>query len=1780
MKNGVSITTLVLVFLITASIEKLHASPISAETAKQKALSMLNTEPMHRARGNRQLTLAYTQEDHQKSDSPLLYVFNISDNNGFIITSADDQAEPILGYSDNGRISPDSIPINLKEWMDGWADEIAWAQSNGYAGVTSSTPSKAKSTIDYLVKSQWGQNSPFNNQCSFGGVICVAGCVSIAMAQIQYYWASVGKDGKYFRGGCTALPAYKTASKGYSVGALSALSSFSWSNMTNEQPTTTASKQAVSQLIRYCGQSVQTDYLQGISTASLNKAVTALKQNFGYNYSITTIKDNSMTAAQWSDIIYQEMAAGRPVMMSGNSSSGSGHAFICDGYDASSNKFHFNWGWAGLGDGWFAMNALNANGTYYNSNKVAFININPLDVSAYAVLSSDAATLSFYNDSKRSSRSGTVYELNTGQTAPEWSQTTTIKKVVFDSSFASYYPTTTYGWFQNQSELTTLTGLSYLNTSQSTSMARMFSGCSSLKSIDLSKFNTSKVTSMAYMFYGCSSLTSLDISPLDMSGVTSTTSLATGCSAVKTLSIPSSTPSDLNTYAFNGIGTAAAPCKVTAPSGFDFGVSTSAVSFKWKSGIFYLSGAKAPYAYVEGTQLNFCYDANAWTHSSTPYPLNTGSNNPGWYSLNANITSVVFNSTFATVKPTSTYRWFAGMSNLTKITGLSYLNTTEVTNTGYMFYQCSNLSSIDISTMDLSKASTSGYMMGSCSSLSTLTIPSSASGLNTNAFTGVGTASSPCILTAPSGFNFGTDTSGLTFKWKSGTFYLTGTKTPYAILSGTQLTFYYDATAWSRGTTFYPLNAGTNSPGWYGQDEDVTTVVFNSAFASARPTSTYRWFAGMSNLTKITGLTYLNTSEVTNMASMFYNCSALTSIDLSKFNTANVTSMAYMFYGCQTIKSLDLSKLSTSNVTSMNYMFNGCSSLTSLDMSSWNMSNVTTNTYMAQNCSKVSNISIPASMPDLTSSCFTGIGSTSSPCIMTAPASYDFGTSTDGLYFKWNGGVFFLKGSKTAYALVSGNQLTFCYDADPWTHNTSPIVMNANTSNPGWYSQNENITSVVFNSTFASARPTSTYRWFASMANLTSITGIDYLNTSEVTNMASMFYNCSALTNIDLSKFNTANVTSMAYMFGGCSALTVIDLSKFNTAKVTSMANMFSGCQSVKSLDLSKLNTSNVTNMDYMLNECSSLTSMDLSTLDMSNVTSCTYLMRNCSKVKSISIPATMPDINSYAFYNIGSTTSPCILTAPSTYKFGISTDGLYFKWLYGYFFLKGSKTSYAFIDGTQLNFCHDADPWAHGTTPFAMNTGSNNPGWYSKNAEITSVVFNSSFADARPTSTYMWFADMTNIAKITGLNYLNTEDVTTMVKMFFNCSALTSIDLSKFNTMNVTNMGSMFNGCSALKSIDLSKFCTDDLTNAGYMFYKCYSLSSIDLSNIDINPSTTTSYMFANCTSLSSIKLSDSFGFTEDNAFYGVGTSTAPCIITANENFNFETEITSLYFKWKSGYFYLSGTELPYAYLNGTEFILTFDDKPWTRGTTVYKMNSGATAPVWKSIASTVKTVTIDESFADFYPVSTFQWFNTMSEMTEVKGLEYLNMQEVENSNQMFYGCSSLKSISLPSNFNTISLNMFRACTSLESVEIPSSVTSIGEYAFYGCNNLTSVKVGLTTPLEIVSNVFSNRKNADLYIPAGYRSLYARAAYWKDFKNMIEFGFAPGDVNHDGCINVADIMAIVNHTIGKNVAVFFPEEGDINGDNNVNVTDIMEIVKIVLNNSPNDPANNYDTED
>jgi surface protein len=196
--------------------------------------------------------------------------------------------------------------------------------------------------------------------------------------------------------------------------------------------------------------------------------------------------------------------------------SGGNHAFVCDGYDAENDQFHFNWGWNGRYDGWFAMDALNPGGRDYSSKKSAIVGIQPLEKSMYAIFSDNGKTLTYYCDREKDNRGekyyqmfrdGTIYTIN----VPFWSNRDSITKIVIDPSFVDGRPDTVETLFQGMRNLENIVNIQYLNTSNIAYMNGMFRGCSSLKEIDISNFDFSNTISMSSMFENCSSLVNVKL---------------------------------------------------------------------------------------------------------------------------------------------------------------------------------------------------------------------------------------------------------------------------------------------------------------------------------------------------------------------------------------------------------------------------------------------------------------------------------------------------------------------------------------------------------------------------------------------------------------------------------------------------------------------------------------------------------------------------------------------------------------------------------------------------------------------------------------------------------------------------------------------------------------------------------------------------------------------------------------------------------------------------------------------------------------------------------------------------------------------------------------------------------------------------------------------------------------------------------------------------------------------------------------------------------------------
>ena len=395
----------------------------------------------------------------------------------------------------------------------------------------------------------------------------------------------------------------------------------------------------------------------------------------------------------------------------------------------------------------------------------------------------------------------------------------------------------------------------------------------------------------------------------------------------------------------------------------------------------------------------------------------------------------------------------------------------------------------------------------------------------------------------------------------------------------------------------------------------IVHIVFDKSFSTYTPTSLYKFFANLTKLKTITGLEYLNTEKVTNMSYMFFNCSSLTSLDVTHFNTAKVTNMNRLFAYCSSLTSLDVTHFNTAKVTNMNSMFECCSSLTSLDVTYFNTANVTGMNNMFYSCSALTTIyasdNFVTDKVEYSYNMFydcTSLKGTTLEYVASKTDHNYANCGTDGYFTPGCGYAEFDNATGTLTFRYKGVKPEGAYD------------LNVGITDPGWRTHKNEIKKVVFDASFANARPTSCYYWFYECKNLANIEGIENLNTEKVTNMELMFANCSTLTSLDVTKFNTANVTTLMSMFSNCSSLKSLDVTNFDTRNVTNMFYMFNNCSGLTSLDVTKFNTAKVRNMYSMFMKCSGLKSLDVTNFDTGNVISMAYMFYGCSALTSLDL--------------------------------------------------------------------------------------------------------------------------------------------------------------------------------------------------------------------------------------------------------------------------------------------------------------------------------------------------------------------------------------------------------------------------------------------------------------------------------------------------------------------------------------------------------------------------------
>lgn len=971
-----------------------------------------------------------------------------------------------------------------------------------------------------------------------------------------------------------------------------------------------------------------------------------------------------------------------------------------------------------------------------------------------------------------------------------------VTKVTIQSSFSRVPLQSLKRYFYGMKKLTSITGLENLNISKVTSMKDMFCNCTSLTSVDLSGLNTSNVTDMSCMFMCIkvydddqpSSLKSIKFGgKFTTANVENLMMMFYGCESLTSLDV-----SSFNT----------AKCK-----------NFVNMFFKCKS----------------LTSLNI---SNFKT---------TGIQDGDGSALMA---------------------MFENCESL-KTIKVGNLDMSKVTSTSYMFDDCKSLTELDLSSWNTASLKEMNGMFAGCENLRTLMLGSGFSVDKLKKYEYSQYISEPfkdvhdVTVIVPyenlytvkeamvNGQNF--------VIGKTGQFYdKMPSKEPQAVWTSSNktLTFYYGAPV---GSSFngesvtqvwkgdQVLNNKSSSAAWISTVKNtLEKVIIDNSFINARPTSTRGWFDSCQKLKTIEGTNNLVTSSVTDMAYMFYNCTALSALDVTSWNTSNVTNMHALFWNTR-LKEIDLTHFNTAKVTDMEGMFRSCLSLQKLDLSSFNTGNVTKASGMFSYFSvKELKVGSNFTMPKISSkqSAFESVkdceirGTTSviSSVKSTFRDKLGFVEGTHGLYVEtdnmkaqaiWTAdnktltfyygrlykkGEKFVPNGKTVTAVWSGNDVT----------QTSPQYVNGVVNAPWATTVRDYVTFVEFHESFKQCRPSKAYGWFYNFTKLTDVRHLENFNTVNTYDFDRMFAGCTSLRYINLSELKTPNASYMQSMFRDCKNMNKFDLSNFTTKNVTNMHHMFSGCTGAKTIDVSKFDTQKVTDMSCMFENCYYVTELDCSNWNTAKVTNMSGMFYKCQRLTTIT---GLSKLNTSSVTNMKSMFYDCqelAVYGAGSFKTSNVTD-----------------MSYMFYNCKK-------------------HTGFSMPNWNTEKVKDMSWMF---YNNEQATMLETRFS---------------TKNVTNMSHMFDGCKKLQTSSLSTFDTSKVTDMSYMFRYCGSeysSKSLSVENFNTSNVTDMKYMFFGCKTVKYLSVYNWNTSKVTDMSYMFAECKALQGMNYySSSFNLSKWN--------------------------------------------------------------------------------------------------------------------------------------------------------------------------------------------------------------------------------------------------------------------------------------------------------------------------
>ncbi len=330
-----------------------QAQPISSAQALRNAKDFLQGKGINmQSKSMRQAPLA-----NSTGELAPYYVFNLGDNEGFVIASGDDSAYPVLAYSDKGSLDLDNLPDNVRYWLDFYKTRIEALKG---LKTTGTKPRRLPATVvEPMLTTKWGQDHPFNMSCPVNqkGMECATGCVATAMAQVMYYHRKNSS-----RQVMEDIPGYRVNLDEFdgwiTVDSVHKGTVIDWDNMLDEyvgNNSTDEQAMAVANLMLYCGTSIGTSYGTMTSYAYTSDVAFALLKYFDYDDDVRIEYREFYYDAVWESMVYEELAKDNPIVYGGG-----GHAYVLDGCDAD-GYVHVNWGWNGNGDGYFLLTASGYN---------------------------------------------------------------------------------------------------------------------------------------------------------------------------------------------------------------------------------------------------------------------------------------------------------------------------------------------------------------------------------------------------------------------------------------------------------------------------------------------------------------------------------------------------------------------------------------------------------------------------------------------------------------------------------------------------------------------------------------------------------------------------------------------------------------------------------------------------------------------------------------------------------------------------------------------------------------------------------------------------------------------------------------------------------------------------------------------------------------------------------------------------------------------------------------------------------------------------------------------------------------------------------------------------------------------------------------------------------------------------------------------------------------------------------------------------------------------------